>query len=144
MAKSLNKVMLIGNLGGHPETKSIPSGTLTNLTIATSESWKDRKTGQMQDRTEWHRVVLFNRLSDEGKCLRKGSKIYVEGQLRTRKWRDQSGQDRYTTEIVASDFHMLDANNGGQGQQGRQQQAPGQQDDQQQYYQQTSSFYDQD
>ncbi len=116
MARGVNKVILVGNLGGDPEVRYMPSGNaVTNVTLATSESWKDKQTGQMQDRTEWHRVVFFNRLAEvAGEYLRKGSKVYVEGSLRTRKWQDQSGQDRYTTEIVASDMQMLDGR-GGEG-----------------------------
>lgn len=116
MARGVNKVILVGNLGGDPEVRYMPSGNaVTNVTLATSESWKDKQTGQMQDRTEWHRVVFFNRLAEvAGEYLRKGSKVYVEGSLRTRKWQDQSGQDRYTTEIVASDMQMLDSR-GGEG-----------------------------
>ena len=110
MARGVNKVILIGNLGNDPETKYMPSGNaVTNITVATSESWKDKQTGQQQERTEWHRVVFFNRLAEiAGEYLRKGSKVYLEGSLRTRKWQDQSGQDRYTTEIVASEMQMLD------------------------------------
>ncbi len=142
MARGINKVILIGNLGNDPDTKYMPSGNaVTNITVATSESWKDKQTGQQQERTEWHRVVFFNRLAEiAGEYLRKGSKVYLEGSLRTRKWQDQSGQDRYTTEIVASEMQMLDGrgdNNGGyqqQGQGGYQQQAP-QQAPQQQYQQ---------
>lgn len=116
MARGVNKVILIGNCGGDPETRYLPSGgAVTNLTLATSESWKDKQTGQPQERTEWHRVVFFNRLAEiAGEYLKKGSKVYVEGSLRTRKWQDQSGQDRYTTEIVASEMQMLDGR-GGQG-----------------------------
>ena len=110
MARGINKVILIGNLGQDPETRYMPSGgAVTNITLATSESWKDKQTGQPQERTEWHRVIFFNRLAEvAGEYLRKGSKIYVEGSLRTRKWQDQSGQDRYTTEIVAAEMQMLD------------------------------------
>ncbi|WP_299198414.1 single-stranded DNA-binding protein [uncultured Amphritea sp.] len=116
MARGVNKVILIGNLGNDPETKYMPSGNaVTNLTIATSESWKDKQTGQQQERTEWHRVVFFNRLAEiAAEYLKKGSKIYIEGSLRTRKWQDQSGQDRYTTEIVASELQMLDGQNNSQ------------------------------
>lgn len=111
MARGINKVILIGNIGQDPEVKSMPNGNaVTNATIATSESWKDKQTGQQQERTEWHRVVFFNRLAEiAGEYLRKGSKVYIEGSLRTRKWQDQSGQDRYTTEIVASEMQMLDS-----------------------------------
>lgn len=116
MARGINKVILIGNLGNDPETRYMPNGNaVTNLTLATSETWKDKQTGQAQERTEWHRVVFFNRLAEiAGEYLRKGSKVYIEGSLRTRKWQDQSGQDRYTTEIVASEMQMLDGR-GGEG-----------------------------
>ncbi|MDB6059987.1 MAG: single stranded DNA-binding protein [Verrucomicrobiaceae bacterium] len=117
MARGVNKVILVGNLGNDPETKYMPSGgAVTNITVATSESWKDKNTGQAQERTEWHRVVFFNKLAEiAGEYLRKGSKVYVEGSLRTRKWQDQSGQDRYTTEIVASEMQMLDSRGGASG-----------------------------
>jgi single-strand DNA-binding protein len=111
MARGVNKVILIGNLGGEPEVRFMPSGgAVTTLSLATSEGWKDKSTGQMQERTEWHRVVMFNRLAEiAGEYLHKGSKIYVEGSLRTRKWQDKtSGQDRYTTEIVGNSMQMLD------------------------------------
>jgi len=115
MARGVNKVILVGNLGNDPETRYLPSGgAVTNVTIATSESWKDKQSGQAQERTEWHRVVFFNRLAEiAGEYLRKGSKVYVEGSLRTRKWQDQSGQDRYTTEIVAAEMQMLDSRGAG-------------------------------
>lgn len=112
MAKGVNKVILIGNLGKDPETRYLPSGgAVTNITVATSESWTDKQSAQKQERTEWHRVVYFNRLAEiAGEYLKKGSKVYVEGSLRTRKWQDpQSGQDRYSTEIVGSDLQMLDS-----------------------------------
>lgn len=111
MARGINKVILVGNIGQDPETKAMPSGNaVTNISIATSETWRDKQTGQPQERTEWHRVVFFNRLAEiAGEYLRKGSKVYVEGSLRTRKWQDQNGQDRYTTEIVASEMQMLDS-----------------------------------
>jgi single-strand DNA-binding protein len=117
MARGINKVILVGNLGNDPETRYMPSGgAVTNISIATSESWKDKQTGQQQERTEWHRVVFFNRLAEiAGEYLKKGSKVYVEGSLRTRKWQDQSGQDKYSTEIVASEMQMLDSRGGGQG-----------------------------
>ena len=110
MGKGINKVIIIGNCGQDPETKYSQNGsTITNISIATSESWKDKQTGQKQERTEWHRVVFFNRLAEiAGEYLSKGSKIYIEGSLKTRKWQDQSGQDRYTTEIIANDMQMLD------------------------------------
>ena len=114
MARGINKVILIGNLGQDPETRFMPSGgAVTNVSLATSESWKDKQTGQPQERTEWHRVVFFNRLAEiAGEYLKKGSKVYVEGSLRTRKWQGQDGQDRYTTEIVASEMQMLDSRGG--------------------------------
>lgn len=117
MARGINKVILIGNLGKDPETRYMPSGgAVTNITLATSESWKDKQTGQQQERTEWHRVVFFNRLAEiAGEYLKKGSKVYIEGSLRTRKWQDQGGQDRYTTEIVASEMQMLDSRGGAGG-----------------------------
>jgi len=115
MARGVNKVILVGNVGQDPEMKYMPSGNaVTNISVATSETWKDKQTGQPQERTEWHRVVFFNRLGEiAGEYLRKGSKVYVEGSLRTRKWQDQSGQDRYTTEIVGSEMQMLDSRNEG-------------------------------
>jgi single-strand DNA-binding protein len=115
MARGINKVILIGNLGKDPETRYMPSGgAVTNVTLATSETWKDKNTGEPQERTEWHRVVFFNRLGEiAGEYLKKGSKIYVEGSLRTRKWQGQDGQDRYTTEIVANEMQMLDSKGGG-------------------------------
>lgn len=121
MARGINKVILIGNLGADPDTRFTPQGSaVTNLSVATDESYKDKQTGQMVPRTEWHRVVLFNRLAEIAKeYLRKGSKVYLEGRLQTRKWQDQSGQDRYTTEIVANEMQMLDAR-GGPGEQGGQ------------------------
>ncbi|MGE3318292.1 MAG: single-stranded DNA-binding protein [Candidatus Berkiella sp.] len=114
MARGINKVILVGNLGADPEVRYMPSGgAVTNVTIATSESWKDKQTGEQQDRTEWHRVVFFNRLAEiAGEYLRKGSKVYVEGSLRTRKWQDQAGVERYTTEIVAAEMQMLDSKGG--------------------------------
>jgi single-strand DNA-binding protein len=110
MARGINKVILIGNVGQDPEVKYMPSGgAVTNISVATSETWKDKNTGQPQERTEWHRVVFFNRLGEiAGEYLKKGSKVYVEGALRTRKWQAQDGTDRYTTEIVASEMQMLD------------------------------------
>lgn len=115
MAKrGINKVILLGNLGNDPETRYLPSGgAVTSISLATSESWKDKQSGQMQERTEWHKVVFFNRLAEiAGEYLRKGTKVYIEGALRTRKWQDQSGQDRWTTEIVANDMMMLDSAGG--------------------------------
>lgn len=117
MARGINKVILIGNVGVDPEVRYLPNGNaVTTLSLATSESWKDKTTGEKQDRTEWHRVVCFNRLGEiAGEYVRKGSKLYVEGSLRTRKWQDQQGQDKYTTEIVASDIQMLDSKGGSAG-----------------------------
>lgn len=110
MARGVNKCILIGNLGQDPETRFMPSGgAVTNVTLATSESWKDKQTGQMQERTEWHRLVFFNKLGEiAGEYLKKGSKVYIEGSIRTRKWQGQDGQDRFTTEIVANEMQMLD------------------------------------
>tara|TARA_R110002126_G_scaffold192119_3_gene340298 strand:+ start:263 stop:847 length:585 start_codon:yes stop_codon:yes gene_type:complete len=129
MSKGVNKAIIVGNVGGDPETKYMPSGgAVTNITIATSESWKDKQTGQTVEKTEWHRVVFFNKLAEiVAEYVRKGSKLYIEGQLRTRNW-EKDGVKHYTTEIVASEMQMLDSRQGG-GQQ--QQQAP-----QQQQYQQ--------
>ncbi len=109
MARGINKVILIGNLGRDPEVRYTSNGSaVANITIATSEKWKDRQTGQDQERTEWHRVVLFGKLGEiAGEYLKKGQQVYVEGRLQTRKWQDQGGQDRYSTEIVASDMQML-------------------------------------
>ncbi|MEX1032414.1 MAG: single-stranded DNA-binding protein [Cellvibrionaceae bacterium] len=116
MARGINKVILIGNLGQDPETKYTPSGTaVTNVSLATTDSWKDKQSGEQQERTEWHRLVFFNRLAEiAGEYLRKGSKVYVEGRLQTRKWQDQSGQDRFMTEIVVNDMQMLDSRGGSQ------------------------------
>lgn len=114
MARGINKVTIVGNLGQDPETKYMPSGgAVTNISVATSESWKDKQTGQPQERVEWHRIVFFNRLAEiAGEYLKKGSQVYVEGSLRTRKWQDQSGNDRYTTEIVGSEMQMLGGRQG--------------------------------
>ncbi len=114
-SRGVNKVILVGNCGQDPEMKYMPNGNaVTNLSVATSETWKDKQTGQPQERTEWHRVVFFNRLAEiAGEYLRKGGKVYIEGALRTRKWQGQDGQDRYTTEIVASEMQMLDSRSGG-------------------------------
>jgi len=115
MARGVNRVTLIGNLGQDPETRFMPSGgAVTNVTLATSEAWKDKNTGQMNERTEWHRIVFFNKLAEiAGEYLKKGSKVYIEGSLRTRKWQGQDGQDRFTTEIVASEMQMLDGRGDG-------------------------------
>ena len=114
MARGINKVILVGNVGVDPDVRYMPNGNaVTTLSLATSETWKDKQTGDKQERTEWHRVVCFNRLGEiAGEYVRKGSKLYVEGSLRTRKWQDPQGQDRYTTEIVASDIQMLDSKAG--------------------------------
>lgn len=114
MAKGINKVILIGNLGRDPETRYMPSGgAVTNVTIATSESWKDKQSGQQQERTEWHKVVFFNRLAEiAGEYLKKGSKVYIEGSLRTRTY-DKDGQKHYATEIVANEMQMLDSRGAG-------------------------------
>jgi single-strand DNA-binding protein len=113
MARGINKVILIGNLGADPETRAMPSGTtVANLRVATSESWRDKQTGEQQERTEWHRVALFGRLAEvAGEYLRKGSQVYIEGSLRTRKWQDKQGNERYSTEIVGNELQML----GGRG-----------------------------
>ncbi len=112
MARGVNKVILIGNLGRDPEVRYTPTGlAIANITIATSEAWKDKQSGEMQERTEWHRIVFYQRLAEiAGEYLRKGSKVYIEGRLQTRKWQDKtSGQDRYTTEIIADSMQMLDS-----------------------------------
>jgi len=126
MGKGINKVTIVGNLGNDPEVKQLPSGgAVTNISVATSESWKDKQTGQQQERTEWHRIVFFNRLAEiAGEYLKKGSQVYVEGSLRTRKWQDQSGQDRYTTEIVGNEMQMLGGRQDGSA--GADHQAPAQ------------------
>lgn len=115
MARGVNKVILIGNLGQDPDTKYMPSGSaVTNMRIATTELFKDRETGQQQERTEWHNVAMFGRLAEvAGEYLRKGSQVYIEGRLRTRKWQDKQGQDRYTTEIIADQMQMLGGRGGG-------------------------------
>jgi len=117
MARGINKVIIIGNLGQDPETRAMPSGTtVANLRIATSESWKDKTSGEMKEQTEWHSVAMFGRLAEiAGEYLRKGSQVYIEGRLRTRKWQDKSGNDRYTTEIIANEMQMLGSRGGGGG-----------------------------
>jgi len=109
MGKGINKVIIVGNLGQDPETKFMPSGNaVTNISVATSESWKDKQTGQPVEKTEWHRVVFFNRLAEiAGEYLKKGSQVYIEGKLQTRKWQDQAGVDRYSTEVIANELQML-------------------------------------
>ena len=115
MARGINKVILIGNLGNDPDVRYSANGAaIANLSVATTDSWRDKNSGERQERTEWHRVVCFSRLGEiAGEYLRKGSKVYIEGRLQTRKWQDQNGQDRYTTEIVANDMQMLDSRAGG-------------------------------
>ena len=113
MARGVNKVIIVGNLGQDPEVKYMPSGqAVCNISVATTDSWNDKSSGEKQERTEWHRVVFFRRLAEiAGEYLRKGSQVYIEGRLQTRKWQDQSGADRYTTEIIANEMQML----GGRG-----------------------------
>ena len=113
MARGVNKVILIGNLGSDPEVRYTPGGSaVANVTLATSSAWRDKSSGQLQERTEWHRIVFFNRLAEiVGEYLHKGSKIYIEGNLRTRKWQDKSGMDRYTTEIISNEMQILDSKN---------------------------------
>lgn len=129
MARGINKVILIANLGADPDSRATPQGScVTNINVATDESYKDKNTGQMVPKTEWHRVVMFNRLAEIAKdYLKKGSKVYIEGRLQTRKWQDQSGQDRYTTEIVAHELQMLDNKQDSQQQGSQQRQQPNQQ-----------------
>ena len=117
MARGINKVILVGNLGADPETRAMPSGSsVANLRIATSESWRDKQTGEQQERTEWHRVALFGRLAEvAAEYLKKGSQVYIEGSLRTRKWTDKQGQERYSTEIIGNDMQMLGGRAGGGG-----------------------------
>lgn len=114
MARGVNKVIIVGNLGNDPETKYMPSGSaVTNLSVATNESWKDKQTGEQKERTEWHRVAMFGRLAEiAAEYLRKGSQIYIEGKLRTRKWQDQQGNDRYSTEVIADEMQMLGGRSG--------------------------------
>ena len=117
MARGINKVILIGNLGQDPETRTMPSGmTVANLRIATSENWKDKQTGEQKERTEWHSVACFGRLGEiAGEYLRKGSQVYIEGSLRTRKWQDKEGKDRYSTEVIADEMQMLGGRGGAGG-----------------------------
>jgi single-strand DNA-binding protein len=114
MARGVNKVILVGNLGSDPEVRYTPAGAaVANVVLATSTSWRDKQSGELNERTEWHRLAFFNRLAEiVGEYLRKGSKIYVEGALRTRKWQDKNGIDRYTTEIIVNEMHMLDSRGG--------------------------------
>ena len=115
MARGVNKVILVGNLGKDPEVRYAPSGqAIANINIATTESWKDKNPGEKQEKTEWHRVVFFSRLAEiVGEYLKKGSQVYIEGRLQTRKWQDKEGKDRYTTEIVANEMQMLGSRQGG-------------------------------
>ncbi|MBV8783746.1 MAG: single-stranded DNA-binding protein [Gammaproteobacteria bacterium] len=117
MARGINKVILIGNLGADPETRAMPSGSqVANLRVATSESWRDKQTGEQQERTEWHRVAFFGRLAEvAGEYLRKGSQVYIEGSLRTRKYTDKQGNERYSTEIIGNELQMLGGRGGGAG-----------------------------
>ncbi len=117
MARGVNKVILVGNIGQDPEVRFMPSGgAVTNLSVATTDSWNDKQSGQRQERTEWHRVSMFNKLAEiAGEYLRKGSQVYIEGRLQTRKWQDNNGNDRYTTEIIASDMQMLGSRGGDAG-----------------------------
>jgi single-strand DNA-binding protein len=137
MARGVNKVILIGNLGNDPEIRFTQAQKqIGNLSVATSESWTDKQTGQKQEKTEWHRVVLFDRLAEvAGQYLKKGSKVYIEGKLQTRKWQNQQGVDQHTTEIVANELQMLDSVGHGQAQQPYAQQQPAQQQYQQPYAQ---------
>lgn len=117
MARGINKVILVGNLGQDPDTRYMPSGSaVTNLRIATSEQWKDKQTGEQKERTEWHNVAMFGRLAEiAAEYLRKGSQVYIEGKLRTRKWQDKQGNDRWTTEVIADEMQMLGGRGGGGG-----------------------------
>jgi single-strand DNA-binding protein len=117
MARGINKVILVGHLGADPETRAMPSGaTVANLRIATTESWRDKQSGEQQERTEWHRVALFGRLGEiAAEYLKKGSQVYIEGSLRTRKWQDKQGQERFSTEIVGNEMQMLGGRGGGSG-----------------------------
>lgn len=112
--RGVNKVIIVGNLGADPEVRQFGNGgSVTNITVATSEQWTDKQTGQKKEATEWHKITLFNRLGEiAAQYLRKGSKVYIEGSLRTRKWQDKNGQDRYTTEVRADQMQMLDSNQG--------------------------------
>ena len=115
MARGINKVIIVGNLGQDPETRYMPSGkAVTNLRVATSESWKDKQTGEQREQTEWHSVVMYDRLAEiAAEYLRKGSQVYLEGKLRTRKWQDKEGRDRYSTEVIANEMQMLGGRGGG-------------------------------
>lgn len=153
-SRGINKVILVGNLGNDPEIRYMPSGgAVANLTIATSESWKDKSTGEDKEKTEWHRIAIFGKLAEiAGEYLRKGSQVYIEGQLQTRKWQDQSGQDRYTTEVAVQGFNGVMQMLGGKSQasspqqqgwgQPQQTQAPQQQQAQQQQYNEPPQDFD--
>lgn len=133
MARGVNKVILIGNLGADPDIRYLGSGDpVANISVATSESWRDKQTGQQQDRTEWHRIVIYGKMADvASKYMKKGTKVYIEGALRTRKWQDKTGQERYTTEIICNDLQLIDsrgqASEGGYEPSPRRQQQPQQQ-----------------
>ena len=132
-SRGINKVIIVGNLGQDPEVRFMPNGSaVANFTVATSETWKDKQTGEQKEKTEWHRVVMFGKLAEiAGEYLKKGSKVYIEGQLQTRKWQNHQGQDQYTTEIVVQGFNgtmqMLDSRGGSGAQSGGFQQQPAQQ-----------------
>ncbi|SET72682.1 single-stranded DNA-binding protein [Thalassotalea agarivorans] len=116
-SRGINKVIIVGNLGQDPEVRFMPNGgAVANFTVATSETWKDKQTGEQKEKTEWHRIVMYNRLAEiAGEYLKKGSKVYLEGRLQTRKWQNQQGADQYTTEIICGDMQMLDSRGAGQG-----------------------------
>jgi single-strand DNA-binding protein len=113
MSRGVNKVIIVGNLGNDPDVRFMPNGNaVANFSVATSETWKDKQTGEQKEKTEWHRIVIYQRLAEiAGKYLKKGSKVYLEGKLQTRKWQNQQGQDQYTTEIVVNEMQMLDGRN---------------------------------
>ncbi|WP_286233774.1 single-stranded DNA-binding protein [Thalassotalea sediminis] len=142
-SRGINKVIIVGNLGQDPEVRFMPNGSaVANFTVATSETWKDKQTGEQKEKTEWHRIVIYQRLAEiAGEYLKKGSKVYLEGRLQTRKWQNQQGQDQYTTEIVANEMQMLDSR--GQGQGGFQSSAPQQGGYQQQAAPQQQAAYQQ-
>ena len=124
MARGINKVILVGTCGKDPETRYMPSGgAVTSISVATNESWKDKQTGEKQERTEWHNITFFGRLAEiAGEYLKKGSQVYIEGSLRTEKWQDKQGQDRYTTKVIANEMQMLGGRPGGGGDFAQQQQ----------------------
>ena len=139
MARGINKVILVGNLGNDPDMRYMPSGSaVANISVATSESWKDKQTGESKDRVEWHNIVFFNRLAEiVGEYLKKGSQVYIEGRLQTDKWQDKQGNDRYTTKIIASEMQMLGGRNTGTANFNQQDSAPNQQGQQGQQGQQS-------